>query len=211
MDLSRLYEAIVNGKADAGTQAATEALAEGMDPAVILNQSMIPAMEEVGRRFERSEYFIPQMLMSARAMKLALEVLKPRMIGQKIEPIGCVVIGTVQGDMHDIGKNLVSAMMEGCGFRVVDLGVDVSPEKFADAVRIHQAGVLALSALLTATMLNMKNVIDEISRQGLRDQVKIIIGGAPVSQDYADEIGADGYTDNSNAAAILAKQMITSC
>lgn len=208
VDLAQLYEAIINGKSDLSTRMAREAMAVSIDPAVVLNQYMIPAMEEVGQRFERNDYFIPQMLMAARAMKLALEIIKPRLIGEKIKPIGCVVIGTIKGDMHDIGKNLVGAMLEGNGFEVVDLGVDVATEKFVEAIRANQAHIVALSALLTVTMLNMQNVVEEITRQGLRTQVKIIIGGAPVNQSYADQIGADGYSDNSNAAAQMAKKLM---
>ena len=169
---------------------------------------MIPAMSEVGRRFEEHEYFVPEMLIAARAMKAGLAVLKPLMTGDQETSMGRVLIGTVTGDLHDIGKNLVSAMLEGAGFEIIDLGVNVPPRKFIDAIRERQPQIVALSALLTTTMVGIKTTIDAIKEAGLRDQVKIMIGGAPTTQQFADEIGADGYSPNANGAVGVAKHFL---
>jgi corrinoid protein of di/trimethylamine methyltransferase len=186
----------------------TSAIEAGTDPQEILNQYMIPAMDEVGRRFETNEYFVPELLIAARAMKGALEIIKPRLTATGAKPIGKVAIGTVKGDLHDIGKNLVAAMLEGGGFEIIDLGVDVTPEKFIGAVKEKGANVIALSALLTTTMPSMKTTIEGLKEAGVRSQVKVIIGGAPVTQKYADEIGADGYSDNASAAVALARKLV---
>jgi len=207
-DLKQLYDAIVDGQAGKAKTITTNALAEGADPQDILNQFMIPAMDEVGRRFETNEYFVPELLIAARAMKGALEIIKPKLVATGAKPIGKVAIGTVKGDLHDIGKNLVAAMLEGGGFEIVDLGVDVTPEKFVAAVKDKGANVIALSALLTTTMPSMKTTIDVLKEAGIRDQVKVMIGGAPVTQKYADEIGADGYSDNASAAVALARKLV---
>ena len=207
-DLKQLYDAIVDGNAKAAKSIATSAIEAGTDPQEILNQYMIPAMDEVGRRFETNEYFVPELLIAARAMKGALEIIKPRLTATGAKPIGKVAIGTVKGYLHDIGKNLVAAMLEGGGFEIIDLGVDVTPEKFIGAVKEKGANIIALSALLTTTMPSMKTTIEGLKEAGVREQVKVIIGGAPVTQKYADEIGADGYSDNASAAVALARKLV---
>ena len=207
-DLKQLYDAIVEGNAKTAKSIVTSAIEAGTDPQEILNQFMIPAMDEVGRRFETNEYFVPELLIAARAMKGALEIIKPRLTATGAKPIGKVAIGTVKGDLHDIGKNLVAAMLEGGGFEIIDLGVDVTPEKFIGAVKEKGANVIALSALLTTTMPSMKTTIEGLKEAGVREHVKVIIGGAPVTQKYADEIGADGYSDNASAAVALARKLV---
>jgi len=169
---------------------------------------MIPAMDEVGRRFECSEYFVPELLISARAMKAALELIRPLLTARGDQPAGRVAIGTVKGDLHDIGKNLVASLLEGGGFEVIDLGVNVPPEKFIAAIKERQANIVAMSALLTTTMPAMKSTIEALKQAGVRDQVKVLIGGAPITQKYADEIGADGYSENAVGAVALAKKTI---
>jgi 5-methyltetrahydrofolate--homocysteine methyltransferase len=169
---------------------------------------MIPAMAEVGRLFEANEYYVPEMLIAARAMKAGLALVRPQLVEEKIEPKGTVVLGTVKGDLHDIGKNLVSIMVEGAGFEVVDCGVDVSPEQFVKAAQDSDADVIGLSALLTTTMPSMKGTIEALEEAGMRDKVKVVIGGAPVTQKYADEIGADGYGRDAAAAANLVKELV---
>lgn len=207
-DLQALYDAILNGNFKVAREVTQQALAEGKDPAALVHDTMIPAMNEVGRRYEANEYFVPELLIAARAMKASLELIRPLLAEKGAEPVGRVVIGTVQGDLHDIGKNLVAAMLEGAGFDVVDLGVDVPPEKFVAAVREKNASIVALSALLTTTMHAMKAVVENLNASGLHGKVKIIIGGAPVTQKYADEIGADGYSSNANAAVALARKLL---
>jgi 5-methyltetrahydrofolate--homocysteine methyltransferase len=207
-DLKQLYDAIVDGNASKAKAVAASALAAGVDPQEVLNRYMIPAMDEVGRRFETNEYFVPELLIAARAMKGALELLKPQLSAAGAQPVGRVAIGTVKGDLHDIGKNLVAAMLEGGGFEIVDLGVDVTPEKFVAAVKERGATLVALSALLTTTMPAMKTTIEGLKEAGVRGQVKVIIGGAPVTQKYAEEIGADGYSDNASAAVALARKLV---
>ncbi len=207
--LSKLYDAVVEGRIDETGALAREALEQTGDAAEVLNQSLIPAMDEVGGRFERNEYFIPNMLVSAEAMKMAMDVLKPYMVEAGVEPVGSVAIGTIKGDLHDIGKNLVASMLEGNGFRVVNLGMDVQPDAFLDAVKNDHVDVIAMSALLTTTMTGMKTVIDNLEKDGLREQVKVLIGGAPVTPEYAKEIGADGFSENANGAVTLARQWVT--
>ncbi len=187
----------------------TAALEEGVSAPEILNEGLIKAMAEVGRLFEEGEYFVPEMLIAARAMKAGLAILKPKLIDADVKPIGKVAAGTVKGDLHDIGKNLVCMMLEGAGFEIVDLGTDVSPEKFLDAVKVQGVDVIAMSALLTTTMPNMKNTVDALVEAGVRDSVKVMIGGAPVTQAYADEIGADGYAPDASRAATMAKQLLS--
>ncbi len=206
--MKQLFDGIVEGNAKVVRSLSESALASGTDPNVLLNQNMIPAMNEVGKRFEEGEYFVPELLLSARAMKGALELLRPLLAARGTQPVGRVAIGTVKGDLHDIGKNLVAAMLEGGGFEVIDLGVDVPAEKFIDAIKQQKATVVAMSALLTTTMGSMKGVIDALQASGVRPQVKVMIGGAPVTQAYADEIGADGYSDNASAAVTLARKML---
>ena len=207
-DLQKLYDAILNGNFKAAKEVTQQALAEGVDPQSLVNDTMIPAMNEVGRRYEANEYFVPELLIAARAMKASLEFIRPLLAARGVEPVGRVVIGTVQGDLHDIGKNLVAAMLEGAGFEVIDLGVDVSPDKFIAAVREKNASLVALSALLTTTMHSMKAVIENLNSSGLHGRVKVMIGGAPLTQKYADEIGADGYSSNANAAVALARKLL---
>lgn len=206
-DLKALYDAIVDGNAGMAKTITQAALAENVDPQDILNKYMIPAMDEVGRRFETNEYFVPELLIAARAMKGALALIKPRLTATGARPIGKVAIGTVKGDLHDIGKNLVAAMLEGGGFEIIDLGVDVTPDKFVAAVKEKGANIIALSALLTTTMPSMKTTIEGLKEAGVRGLVKVIIGGAPVTQKYADEIGADGYSDNASSAVALARRL----
>lgn len=207
-DLKLLYDAVIGGDAITARATAERALAEGVDPLKLVTEFMTPAMDEVGRRFECNEYFVPELLLAARAMKSALELIRPLLAARGDEPVGRVVIGTVKGDLHDIGKNLVAAMLEGGGFEVIDLGVNVSPEMFAATVREKNANIVALSALLTTTMPSMKTTIDALKTSGVRDRVKVLIGGAPITQKYADEIGADGYSDNAAAAVTMAKQAL---
>jgi len=184
------------------------ALAEGVDPLRLVQDHMFPAMGEVGQKFECNEYFVPELLLSARAMKTALELIRPLLASSGAESEGRVVIGSVKGDMHDIGKNLVGAMLEGGGFEVVDLGVNVSPETFVAAIQDKQADILALSALLTTTMPSMKATVDALVKAGVRDRVKVLIGGAPVTEGYATEIGADGYGESAAQAAMLARRVL---
>jgi 5-methyltetrahydrofolate--homocysteine methyltransferase len=207
-DLKKLYDAILTGNAKVAKEITQQALAAGVDPQVMVQQHMIPAMDEVGRRYEANEYFVPELLIAARAMKASLEFIRPLLAARGAEPAGRVAIGTVKGDLHDIGKNLVAAMLEGAGFEVVDLGVDVTPEKFITAVREKKATLIAMSALLTTTMNSMKTTVDAIKSAGIRNNVKIMIGGAPVTQKYADEIGADGYSTNANGAVALARKLV---
>jgi corrinoid protein of di/trimethylamine methyltransferase len=207
-DIKKLYDAVLNGNFKIAKELTQQALDAGIDPQVLVQEQMIPAMDEVGRRYEANEYFVPELLISARAMKASLELIRPLLTAQGAEPAGRVAIGTVKGDLHDIGKNLVAAMLEGAGFEVIDLGVDVSPDKFIAAVNEKNAGVVAMSALLTTTMNSMKTTVEAIKAAGVRGKVKIMIGGAPVTQKYADEIGADGYSSNANSAVALARKLV---
>ena len=209
-DLKQLYESVVNGDAKATQSLTQQALAEGVDPLKLVNDYMVPAMDEVGRRFEANEYFVPELLISARAMKAALELIRPILTARGDKPVGRVAIGTVKGDLHDIGKNLVGSLLEGGGFEVIDLGVNVTPEKFIASINEKQANIIAMSALLTTTMPSMKTTIDALKQAGVRDKVKVLIGGAPITQNYADEIGADGYSENAVGAVALAKKAVAS-
>ncbi|SFO66348.1 methylmalonyl-CoA mutase C-terminal domain-containing protein/methyltransferase cognate corrinoid proteins [Prevotella sp. tf2-5] len=204
----RLFQAILNGKSEDAATATREAMAQNIAPQDLINGQMIRAMSEVGRRFQDGKAFVPQLLMAGRAMKAALEILKPMMAGTANTTLGKVVIGTVKGDLHDIGKNLVASMLEGCGFEVVNIGIDVSADTFIQAVKDNQPDILCMSALLTTTMGYMKEVIDALEAAGIREQVKVMVGGAPVTQGFADEIGADGYSDNANSAVTVAKQLL---
>ena len=206
--LQPLYEAIVAGKLEPAVEITRQAIAEGVAPQMIINNYMIKAMGEVGQRFQDGKAFVPQLLMAGRAMKGALELLKPLLAGSASTTIGKIVIGTVKGDLHDIGKNLVASMLEGCGFEVINIGIDVTCDKFVEAVKENHADILCMSALLTTTMRYMKEVIQALEEAGIRNQVKVMIGGAPVSQGFADEIGADGYSDNANTAVAVAKELI---
>ena len=207
-DWKALHEAVLSGDAKGAREITEKALAAGVDPLALVNDYMVPAMDEVGKRFECNEYFVPELLISARAMKASLELIRPLLTAKGTQPIGRVAIGTVKGDLHDIGKNLVAAMLEGGGFEVIDLGVNVSPDQFVNAVREKGANVVAMSALLTTTMPSMRTTIEALKEAGVREKVKVLIGGAPITQKYADEIGADGYSDNAPAAVALARKQL---
>ena len=207
-DLQKLYDAVLNGDQKTAVAVTEEALAAGADPMDLITNYMVPAMDKVGQNFECEEYFVPELLLSARAMKGSLELLRPLLAAQGSQPTGRVVIGTVKGDLHDIGKNLVGSMLEGGGFEVVDLGADVSPEKFIEAVKASNANIVCLSALLTVTMPAMRTTIQALKDAGVREQVKVMVGGAPVTPQFADEIGADGYSDNASAAVGLARRLV---
>jgi len=201
-DLQAMTDAVQRGDRDAAVQTVQDALAAGLEPEQILNEGLIAGMSSVGEKFRNNEIFIPEVLIAARAMNGAMKILEPKLVETGVEPRGKVVIGTVKQDLHDIGKNLVAMMLKGGGFKVIDLGVDVEPEKFVEAAKGEQAQVVALSALLTTTMPNMKAVVDALQEAGL-DGVKVMIGGAPVTQAYADEIGAAGYAPDAGSAVDL--------
>ena len=203
-----IYEGVLKGNRDSVAEATRAALAAKMSAGSLLNEAMIPAMAEVGRLFEANEYYVPEMLIAARAMKAGLAILRPQLVAEDVEPKGRVALGTVKGDLHDIGKNLVAIMIEGAGFEVVDLGVDVSPDVFVKAAQDDKVQVIGLSALLTTTMPSMKSTIAALNEAGVRDKVKVIVGGAPLTQKYADEIGADGYGRDAAAAANLVKSLL---
>jgi 5-methyltetrahydrofolate--homocysteine methyltransferase len=207
-DLKKLHDAILVGNFKQAREVTEQALAAKMDPQLLVQKYMIPAMDEVGRRYEANEYFVPELLIAARAMKASLELIRPLLVAKGDAFAGRVVIGTVKGDLHDIGKNLVAAMLEGAGFEVIDLGVDVSPEKFANAIKEKEANLVAMSALLTTTMSSMKTTVEAIKTAGLREKVRVMIGGAPVTEKYAQEIGADGYSSNANGAVALARKLL---
>lgn len=207
--LTDLYDAIVKGNLDLAVNTSREALQENISPQSLISDYLIKGMEEIGTQFEEGKAYVPNLLMSARAMKGALELLKPYMENNKeVVSLGKVVVGTVKGDLHDIGKNLVCSMLEGCGFEVINLGVDVSDEKFVQAVKDNKADIVCMSALLTTTMVYMKEVIKAFEKAGIRNEVKIMVGGAPLNEKFAEEIGADGYSDNANAAVTLARKLM---
>lgn len=208
LDLARLHDAILTGDAASARALTEQALTQGQQALALVNKFMVPAMDEVGRRFESGEYFVPELLLSARAMKASLELIRPLLVAQGAKPLGRVVIGTVKGDLHDIGKNLVAAMLEGGGFEVIDLGVNVPPEKFVQTVKEKSPHIVALSALLTTTMPSMKTTIDLLKAAGLREQLKVLIGGAPVTAEYAQQIGADGYSENAVGAVHEARKQL---
>ena len=208
-EIEKLYDAILDGDHKAAAVLTRAALEEGGDAAELISRYMIPAMAEAGRRFECEEYFVPELMLSARAMKAAMELLRPVLVRSGAQPAGRVVVGTVKGDLHDIGKNLVAAMLEGGGFEVIDLGADVPAENFVDAVKKSGAQVVCLSALLTVTMPSMRTTVETFRNAGVRDQVKILVGGAPVTAQFAHDIGADGYGENANAAVSLAREMMS--
>lgn len=206
--LDGLYENTLDGEDEPVVELTKEALELGMDPLVLLFDALIPALEEVGRLFEAGEYFVPEMLVSARAMQGAMDILKPLIAQTGAKPMGIFVMGTVKGDIHDIGKNLCNIMLEGAGFEVHDLGVNVPPEKFIDAIKQYQPQAVGMSAFLTTTMPMFKTNIEAIKEAGLRDQVKVLVGGAPVTQEYADKVGADGYAPDASATVRLTKQLL---
>ena len=208
-ELEKIFEGILDGNSKLVVETIGLAIENGVAPAQILNEGMIAAMAEVGRLFEEGEYFVPEMLIAARAMQKGLEVLKPYLTEDDVQSPGKVVIGTVKGDLHDIGKNLVAMMLEGAAFEVIDLGTDVSPERFIEAIKSNNAQLIAMSALLTTTMPNMKTTIEAIKAAGIRDNVKVMIGGAPITQSYADQIGADGFAEDASRAVVKAKSLLS--
>ncbi|NLC43749.1 MAG: cobalamin-binding protein [Clostridiales bacterium] len=207
-NLREIADFLKAGNAPKVKELVQAAVDEGVDPVAILNESLIVGMGEIGVLFKNNEVYVPEVLIAARAMKAGMAIVKPLLVEKDVKAVGKVVIGTVKGDLHDIGKNLVGMMLEGAGFEVIDLGIDVSPEKFIDAIKGTQAEGVAMSALLTTTMPGMKDTIEAFKTAGIRDQVKIMIGGAPVTENYSDEIGADGYAPDAASAAELAKDLI---
>jgi 5-methyltetrahydrofolate--homocysteine methyltransferase len=206
--LKKLFDAILEGDQRAAAAHVQAAIDAGIDPGEILNDGMVAAMSEVGRLYEAGEFYVPEMLIAARAMQASMVLLKPKLIQSNVKSAGKVVIGTVKGDLHDIGKNLVALMLEGAGFEIVDLGSDVTPDKFVEAIRSEKRCLVALSALLTTTMPSMKIIIDAIIAAGLRQNVKIMVGGAPVTETFAQQVGADGYASDASKAVTLAHQLI---
>jgi len=208
MDFQKLAQYVIEGDASSAEEWTRKALDSGVDPLEIMNRGLIPGMEVVGQKFSDGEYYLPEMLIAARAMKRCLKDLKPLIAGRKEVSRGRVVIGTVKGDVHDIGKNIVAMMLEGAGFEVYDLGLDVPPEKFVEAVERHQAHILGLSALITTSMPTMKTVIEALQAAGIRERVKVMVGGAPVTEEYAHQIRADGYAPDAGAATEKAKELL---
>jgi 5-methyltetrahydrofolate--homocysteine methyltransferase len=207
--LKEIYEFVITGQKDDVEEKVKQAIAEQLAPKAILDNGLIAAMSEVGDRFENGDFYVPEMLIAARAMQTGMALLKPLLMEADIQPEGKVVIGTVKGDLHDIGKNLVGMMLEGAGFEVIDLGTDIAPEKFAALVREHQPDLMGMSALLTTTMPEMKNAIEALVDIGAKDKVKVIIGGAPITSAYAEEIGANGYAPDAASAVTLAKSLLS--
>jgi 5-methyltetrahydrofolate--homocysteine methyltransferase len=207
-DLQAIAESLISGNAPAVAQGVQEALDGGASAGEVLNGALVPAMDEVGYRFKNNIFYVPEVLIAARAMHAGMDILKPLLAEGEVSSAGKVVVGTVKGDLHDIGKNLVSMMLEGGGFEVIDIGVDASPETFVNAIRDEKPQVVGMSALLTTTMVNMRTTIDALAEAGVRDQVKIMIGGAPVTQRYADEVGADGYAPDAASAVDLARSLM---
>ena len=208
MELSTLAEAVIKGEADKVSELTHQAIDEGLSVEEIINNGLISGMDVIGERFKNNEIFIPEVMLSAHAMRTGMELLKPMFSASGIEPKGVVMIATVKGDVHDIGKNLVAMMFEGSGFKVIDLGIDIGPVKIIDAVKEHQPDILALSTLLTTTVPNMQNIIAELDTNKVRDKVKVMVGGAAVNQDLATEIGADGYAKDASLAVDKAKELL---
>ena len=208
MSLPDIYEAVLEGDAETAGLETRATLDAGTSARDILHEACIPAMTEVGRLFEAGEKFVPEMLIAARAMQAALEFLRPESVEAEVQAVGKVVIGTVAGDLHDIGKNLVAMMLEGAGFEIVDLGTDVKPDAFVGAVQDHEPDLVGMSALLTTTMTSISTAIEALTEAGVRDRVKVIIGGAPVTQAFADQVGADGYAEGAGGAARLANSLL---
>lgn len=207
--IQSVYDAVLNGAMADTSSLVQDALDAGHEADIILKEGLIAAMGEIGQKFETGEAYVPEMLISAKSMKFGLELLRPHLIEADIKPVGKVLIGTIQGDLHDIGKNLVGMMMEGAGFEVIDLGVDVKPDQIIEAIKEHKPDIVAMSALLTTTMGNMKTALSAMEEAGVKDELKVMIGGAPVTQEYADEIGADGFGVDASQAATLAKKIIS--
>lgn len=206
-DLQGIAEAVIAGNRDEVTKLVQQAVDEGVGPEAIINDGLIAGMGVVGDKFKKNEFYVPEVLIAARAMHGGMDIIKPLLAESGIEPKGVIAIGTVKGDLHDIGKNLVAMMLEGGGYEVIDLEVDVPPEKFVEVVNERNVKILALSALLTTTMPSMKDTIEALKEAGVRDKVKVMIGGAPVTQNYADEIGADGYAPDAASAVDLAAEL----
>ncbi|MDD5483057.1 MAG: corrinoid protein [Kiritimatiellae bacterium] len=206
--LEQISENLIKGKAKEVKELVEKAIKENVNPADILNKGLLAGMGNIGERFKKNEVYVPEVLIAARAMKAGMETLKPLLIQAGVKPIGTVVMGTVKGDLHDIGKNLVCMMLEGAGFKVVDAGINVEPDKMVQLARENDANVIGASALLTTTMTNMKTVVESVKAGGLAGKVKVIVGGAPVTQAFADEIGADGYAPDAASAADIAKKLI---
>ncbi|MDA8222221.1 MAG: corrinoid protein [Desulfitobacterium hafniense] len=207
-DFTGLSNAVIEGDNDQVLAKVKEAISANVDPLAIINQGLIGGMNVVGQRFKVNDMFVPEVLMSARSMNAGIELVKPLLAGGEMTNRGTVIIGTVKGDLHDIGKSLVGMMLECSGFKVIDLGVDISPEEFIAALKENNGKVLALSALLTTTMLSMKSTIEECAAQGMRNDIKVIIGGAPISQEFSDQIGADGYAGDAAAAVELVAKLL---
>ena len=208
MDLMEMAASLIEGDAPSVKELTEKALAEGIEPARIVNEGLIPGMSEVGRRFKAGEFYLPEVLIAARAMHAGLDIVKPLFSRYDFKPVGTVVLGTVKGDLHDIGKNLVGMMLEGAGFEVIDLGVDVSPDKFVETVKERRSHVVAMSALLTTTMPSMKATIEALKEAGLQGEVKVLVGGAPLTQRYADETRADGYAPDAASAVDKARELL---
>lgn len=208
VDLNNVSEALQRGDAEKVGELVKQALEEKLTPKDILNNGLIVGMDIIGAKFKKNEVYVPEVLIAARAMHAGMDILRPKLVETGVKNIGKVAIGTVKGDLHDIGKNLVKMMLEGAGFEVIDLGTDVSVEKFVEAVKVHQPNIIGMSALLTTTMVNMPEVIKALEATGLRDKVKIMIGGAPITQNYADQIGADKYSPDAASAVDEAKAFI---
>lgn len=210
MSLEVIYEAVLNGETEAACESVAAALAASTPADKILYQACLPAMEKIGQLFEQGEAYVPEMLIAARAMQAAMDLLAPHLSDADVNPAGKVVLGTVSGDLHDIGKNLVGLMLQASNFEVVDLGTDVSAAKFVDAVRHHQPQVVAMSALLTTTMPAMQATVEALTEAGLRGQVKVLIGGAPITSGFADRIGADGFAPDASSATRKARELLGS-
>ena len=207
-DLKVIAENLIQGKAPEVSQLVQKAVDEGEDVQKVLNEGLLAGMSVVGDKFKKNEFYVPEVLIAARAMKAGMQIVRPLLAAENIKGVGTVVIGTVRGDLHDIGKNLVGMMLEGAGFEVVDAGIDISPDKFIQMAEEKDADIIGLSALLTTTMPAMKEVVTSLNGSGLKGKVKVMIGGAPVTQDYADEIGADGYAPDAASAADKAKELL---
>ena len=208
VDLKQISENLIQGKADKVKELTQRSVDEGQDVSKILNEGLLAGMSVVGDKFKKNEFYVPEVLIAARAMKAGMQIIRPLLAEKGVKGAGKIILGTVRGDLHDIGKNLVGMMLEGAGFEITDLGVDVPPEKFVEAAKEKDVDIIGLSALLTTTMPGMKDVIEAIKSSDLKDKVKVMIGGAPVTQDYADEIGADGYAPDAASAVDKAKQLI---
>jgi len=208
VDLDKVSESLQRGDAEKVEELVKQALEENLLPKDILENGLIKGMDIIGAKFKKNEVYVPEVLIAARAMHAGMSILRPKLAETGVKNIGKVAIGTVKGDLHDIGKNLVKMMLEGAGFEVIDLGIDVSVDKFVEAVKVHQPNIIGMSALLTTTMINMADVIKALEAAGLRDKVKIMIGGAPITQNYADQIGADGYSPDAASAVDKAKTFI---